>query len=391
MTDSPYSPWPDSIPSLGSLPDIADVPLEAGWFERGKASAVPSAMPDRVRRDRSTLEENDEDDEGPLNPRRPRKRHRLLKTAVVLVVLGFLAAGATAFYTKRQFDSIERVAVANVLAFDGAEGTNYLIVGSDSRENLDPNVDNAAAIFGDGSQDIGGQRTDTIQILRIANDGTQHVLALPRDLYVPIGGNGASNRINAAYALGGPELLISTIEGSLGIPIHHYAEIDFGGFIDLVDAVGGVTIDFPHPAYDLKTGLNVGVAGPATLDSTQALAFVRSRSYTELIDGQPVVDYRSDLGRVKRQQVFLQALFSELNDPRSQLSVLSSLDASTGSLKLDDQISFAEALALANEVRAFQPNNDLDLVVTGTTLSSGAQVLQLDWAASQSTLDFFSR
>ena len=396
MTDHPDSPWPDSVPSLGSLPDIADVPLEAGWFERGKESAVPSAMPDRVKRDRSTLDrstpdQHEEDDEGPYHPRRPRKRHRLLKTAVVLVLLAFLGAGATAFYAQRQFNSIERVAVANVLAFDSAEGTNYLIVGSDSRENLDPNVENAAAIFGDGSQEIGGQRTDTIQILRIANDGTQHVLALPRDLYVRIGGDGAPNRINAAYALGGPELLISTIEGSLGIPIHHYAEIDFGGFIDLVDAVGGVTIDFPYPAYDLKTGLNITEAGPATLDSTQALAYVRSRSYTEVIDGRSVVDYRSDLGRVKRQQAFLQALFSELNDPRSQLSVLADLDASTGSLKLDDQLTFAEALTLANAVRAFEPNNDLDLVVSGTTLSSGAQVLQLDRAASQPTLDFFSR
>ncbi len=146
---------------------------------------------------------------------------------------------------------------------------------------MDRDVDNAAAIFGDGSQEIGGQRTDTIQILRIADDGTQHVLALPRDLYVPLGGDGAANRINAAFAFGGAELLISTVQGSLGIPIHHYAEIDFAGFIELVDAVGGVTIDFPHPAYDTKTGLDVPVAGPATLDSTQALAFVRSRFYTE--------------------------------------------------------------------------------------------------------------
>ncbi len=361
---------------------------------------VPSAMPDRVRRHHryeadpgnDPGRELDNDDDDPAHrPTRPRKKHRLLKMVAVLLFVGFAAAGVTTLYAQRQFNSIERVAVAEVLAFDSSEGTNYLIVGSDSRENLDPDVENAAAIFGDGSQDIGGQRTDTIQILRIANDGTQHVLALPRDLYVPIGGDGAPNRINAAYAFGGPELLITTIEGSLGIPIHHYAEIDFGGFIDLVDAVGGVTIDFAHPAFDLKTGLNVPEAGPATLDSTQALAYVRSRSYTEVIDGQPVLDYRSDLGRVKRQQAFLQALFSKLNDPRSQLSVLADMEASTGSLKLDDQLSFTEVLALANEVRAFEPNNDKDLVVVGTTLASGAQVLLLDQAASQPTLDFFSR
>ena len=406
MNDQPDSPWPDSVPSLAALPDIADVPLEAGWFGRGNPAAVPSAMPDHVRRDQARRtrvdwaredpeefdDDDDDDDDHDLHPsRRPRKKRRLLKTAVVLIVMGFMAAGLTTFYAQRQFNSIERVAVADVLAFDSSEGTNYLIVGSDSRENLDPNVENAGAIFGDGSQDIGGHRTDTIQILRIANDGTQHVLALPRDLYIPIGTTGSSNRINAAYAQGGPELLIATIEGSLGIPIHHYAEIDFGGFIDLVDAVGGVTIDFEHPAFDLKTGLNIPEPGPATLDSTQALAFVRSRSYTEVIDGQQVVDYRSDLGRVKRQQAFLQALFSKLNDPRSQLAVLSSVDASTGALKIDDELSFTEILGLANDVRALEPNNDLDLVVNGTTLSSGAQVLILDQAASQTTLDFFSR
>jgi LCP family protein required for cell wall assembly len=308
----------------------------------------------------------------------------------VLIVLSLLAAAAITVYAQRQFAAIERVPVADLLAPQSPGGTNYLIVGSDSRENLDPNVENAAAIFGDGSQEIAGQRTDTIQILRIADDGSHHVLALPRDLYVPLGGDGGANRINAAYAFGGPELLITTVQGSLGIPIHHYAEIDFAGFIDLVDAVGGVTIDFPHPAYDLKTGLDIGQPGPATLDSTQALALVRSRMYTEVIDGRPVIDPRGDLGRVKRQQIFLQSLFSELRKPGNALSLLADLDTSTGSVKLDDRMSFGDALALAGELRDLDLNTDWDLVVSHWTTSTGAQVLQLDSGASQPTLDFFS-
>lgn len=330
-----------------------------------------------------------QDLEGEQTPQRAGARRFIRVLGLFALLVAVVAAGVLV-YVQRQFSSIERVELSNVLAPASAGGTNYLIVGSDSRENLDRNIENAGAIFGDGSEEIGGQRTDTIQILRIASDGSQHILALPRDLYLPIGGSGARNRLNAAYAFGGAELLIQTIHGSLGIPIHHYVEIDFAGFIDLVDAAGGVTIDFPYPAYDGKTGLNVEVAGPAVLNSAQALAFVRSRSYTEVIDGQAVVDRRGDLGRVKRQQEFLKALFGELNNPRSQIGVLSELGASAGSVKLDNRLSFGDALKLAFDLRGFEPNSEWDLVVANTTTSSGAQVLQFNVAASQATLDFFA-
>lgn len=318
------------------------------------------------------------------------RRGRIGRILGWLLLLGVLVIGGTLVYVQRQFSNIERVAVADLLAGSNPGGTNYLIVGSDSRENLDPNIENAGAIFGDGSEDIGGQRTDTIQILRISNDGTQHILALPRDLYLPIGGDGALNRINAAYAFGGPELLITTVQQSLGIPVHHYAEIDFAGFIGMVDAVGGVTIDFPYPAYDNKTGLNVTEPGPVVLDSAQALAFVRSRVYTEIIDGQPTVDRTGDLGRVKRQQIFLKSLFGEIGDPVGQIGLLRNLDVSAGSLKIDDRLSFADALKLANQLRGFEPNDTWDLVVNNFVAPNGAQVLRLDVGASQPTLDFFS-
>ncbi len=390
------APQPDSSQTLASLPDLADEPLDAPWLRRGRqATDEPPTVETPAVEKAVPSGRTDTDDAGESSahgPKRGRTRgRRVLRASAVIALLGLLVLGGVLIYVQRQFASVERVQLGGVLAPVAVGGTNYLIVGNDSRENLDPNVDNAGAIFGDGTQEVGGQRTDTIQILRIADDGTQHMLALPRDLYVPLGGDGAANRINAAFAFGGPELLIATINGSLGIPIHHYAEIDFAGFIELVDSVGGVTIDFPHPAYDRKSGLDVASPGPATLDSTQALAFVRSRSYTEVIDGQPVVDPRGDLGRVKRQQVFLRSLFGELSDPRSQVSVLWNLDASTGSVKLDDRLSFGDALKLVIELRDFEPNNDWDLVVSNATVANGAQVLQLDNAASQPTLDFFSR
>jgi LCP family protein required for cell wall assembly len=376
----------DLSKGLALLPDLVDEPLDAPWLRRG----ITTSSEETVSSPANQPLDADAADE-PIAPGRKRSRRRRVLIAFgVLAVLLLLAGGGIILYAQRQFEAIERVEVADLLTAASPGGANYLIVGSDSRENLDPNVENAGAIFGDGSQEIGGQRTDTIQILRLSDDGTQHVLALPRDLYVPIGGDGAANRINAAYAFGGAELLLSTVQESLGIPIHHYAEIDFAGFIEMVDAVGGVTIDFPYPAYDGKTGLDVPVAGPTTLDSAQALAFVRSRVYTELIDGQPVIDPRGDLGRVKRQQIFLRSLFGELSDPGSFASVLTNLDTSTGSVKLDDRLSFGEALSLANELRSLELNSDWDLVVNHATTGSGAQVLRLDTAASQATLDFFS-
>ncbi|NNF55619.1 MAG: hypothetical protein HKN03_14385 [Acidimicrobiales bacterium] len=373
---------------LASLPDLRDEPLDAPWLRRGRSASDMTGVIDRVPQTIPAVPEvNPTTDDAPTP--KVKKRRRWPRVLLGLTLLLALAVGGTGLYVKRQFDGIERVAVRPLLAAPSPGGTNYLIVGTDSRENLDPNIENAAAIFGDGSVDFGGQRTDTIQILRINDDGTQHVLALPRDLYVPIGG-GERNRINAAFAFGGAELLIQTIEGSLGIPIHHYAEVDMAGFIDLVDAVGGVTIEFPYPAYDLKTGLNVP-AGPVELNSAQALSYVRSRTYTEVIDGQNVVDPRGDLGRVKRQQAFLQALAAELESPRNGLSLLTNLETPLGSFRIDDSMSFTEAASLANKLRGLDLNDEWDLVVSHYTTPTGAQVLALDSEASQPSLSFFSR
>src|SRR5699024_9148202 len=101
---------------------------------------------------------------------------------------------------------------------------------------------------------------------------------LPRDLYVPIPGSG-SGRINEAIEIGGPELLIETIRDYLGIPINHYAQVDFYGFRRLVAAIDGVEVWFPNPARDTMSDLNVPEAGCVRLDPDNALGFVRSRAF----------------------------------------------------------------------------------------------------------------
>ena len=291
------------------------------------------------------------------------------------------------FLGWRQFQAIDRVEVADVLSPTGGGFTNYVLVGSDSRAGVDPTNPNAGVIFGDGVQ--GGanepQRTDTIVVLRVGG-GTAQMMALPRDLYIPIADTGSTQRINTAIQ-GGPARLIRTIQQSLGVPVHHYVEIDFAGFIGLVDAVGGITIDFPHPATDARSGLWVENAGPNRLDGDQALAYVRSRHYEEWIDGRWVSDPTSDLGRVQRQQTFIRTLMGELGDSRNPVTLLRSGSAMSGNLRMDDRMGFLDALRFARRMSALDPETVVLPTVPHRT-SGGAAVLLLGPGAEESLARF---
>jgi LCP family protein required for cell wall assembly len=267
----------------------------------------------------------------------------LLPLALVLVALGGL------LYARSVFNRIEKIPLADVLS-TGGEGTNYLIVGSDSRD-VEDLVD--AGLDPAGFEDGGGQRSDTMLLLRFV-DGEALMLSIPRDLYVPIAGTDGSGKINAAYN-GGPERLILTVQQSLGVPIHHYMEVDFVSFAKLVDSLGGITIDFPHPAFDLNSGLDVRQAGPNHLDGPQALAFVRARHYVEIIDGQEQPDPSADLGRVQRQQQFLKAVFGELGTSKNPLTLARAASATTGGLRIDDTLGLFEAMRFAWRLRSLDP------------------------------------
>jgi LCP family protein required for cell wall assembly len=182
----------------------------------------------------------------------------------------------------------------------------FLVVGSDSREGLDDLTNFGAA---------GGERSDVIMMVRLDTEGRAQMLSVPRDLWVDIPGKG-KNKINAAYAFGGPQLLIETLKQELGVEINHYVEIDFVGFMNLVDEVGGIDIFFPNPARDKSSGLNVD-AGMQRLNGKQALAYARSRKYQELQNGKWVGVDANDIGRTMRQQEVIRAIMSELKSPSS--------------------------------------------------------------------------
>jgi LCP family protein required for cell wall assembly len=273
----------------------------------------------------------------------------LLLTTLLLPLLLLAVAVGGFLYGRNIFNKIDRVQVSQVLT-PAVDGTNYLIVGSDTR---DPAAIKAAGLNPGAFEDGGGSRSDTILLLRFFG-GKAYMLSIPRDLYVPIAGTGASHKINSAYG-GGPTRLIQTVQQSLGIPIQHYVEVDFVSFALLVDALHGVTIDFPYPAYDRNTGLDVKTAGPVQLDGPQALAFVRSRHYFNVVNGRPQPDATGDLGRVHRQQEFLTAVLGKLGHSKNPFTIARAASNASHGLRVDDKLGFLDAARLAIKLRGLHP------------------------------------
>lgn len=247
----------------------------------------------------------------PSGPRPPRRRRRfgpgkILLTLLVLFVV-FLAG--VWIYLDTSIKRTEAFAnLSNRPA--AASGTNWLIVGSDSRDGLTPEQEKQLAT-GDSAAAGSGTRTDTIMIAHLPDNSTKPtLLSLPRDSQVTIPGHG-KNKINAAFSIGGAPLLVQTVEGATGLHIDHYAEIGFGGFANIVDAIGGVDMCIDKPMHDDMTNVSIA-AGCQKLDGPHALGFVRMRHS----DATP----RSDLDRVENQRKFIGALASGIASPGTLLN-----------------------------------------------------------------------
>jgi LCP family protein required for cell wall assembly len=209
-----------------------------------------------------------------------------------LVVYPVLLA-ITAWTNLGRTDALPESSVADT------PGTTYLVVGSDSRQNL-----SKAERKRLGTGGVAGQRTDTIMLLHVPDGGGPKVLlSIPRDSYVRIPGHGR-NKINAAYAFGGEALLVKTVEQATGLHVDTYAETGLGGFADVVDAVGGVEVCVKRALKDAKAHINVK-KGCQTMDGKTALGYARAR-YS---------DPRGDLGRVERQRQVLAAIAKKTFSP----------------------------------------------------------------------------
>jgi LCP family protein required for cell wall assembly len=273
-----------------------------------------------------------------------RRRRNLLRTLAVVVALLVVLAGAGAVYGYHYADRLVakgKRPVANLTPARSGQPMNILLVGSDSRAGL-----SRRQLGRIQTDQVEGGRTDTIMVLHVSPRRDKVVLvSLPRDLRTRI--NGHTDKINAAFALGGPDLLVKTVEQTTGLAINHYVEIDFAGFLKVVDALGGITLcnRSGHRLDDSYANLHMA-PGCQNMGGVQALAFVRARH----------VD--SDFGRIGRQQEFMRALVAKLESKGNLFNLpklLHIADLATDHLKTDHTLSTGTAIGLARRLRKLDP------------------------------------
>jgi len=278
-----------------------------------------------------------------MTERTSRQRRQVWLVAAALVIV-LSAAGYTGVgrALDSRLDGVRReLSLTSTLAEPNDQFINFLLVGSDSRAGADPNDPDYGNVGGEG--DVQGRRSDTLIVVNVEkSSGIISLLSIPRDLWVTIGDSENTERINVAYREGAP-VVVRTVTRALGIPIHHYLEIDFQGFKDLVDAVGGVTVCVEWPTRDRNTGLYIK-PGCKNLNGVQSLAYARSRYFEEKVDGQWRVDGTSDIGRGKRQRLFTALLMQTavnrtLGDPFRAGTIM---DGATGALLVDERLDLLE-------------------------------------------------
>lgn len=315
---------------------------------------------------------------------------RLLIIVNINVVLGCLTAAAGLAWFREEFAGVQRIAFSQgALSEQRTESQpmNILLVGVDRAAGLE---DDDPVLIGRNQKSL---LTDTMMVLRIVPDEQRAaLLSIPRDLWVPLAGLDRNGRINSAMAYGGPETLIRTIREYLGIPIHHYMEVDFLGFEKMVAAVDGVPVYFDKPMRDGNTGLHVLETGCVNLDPVQALSYVRSRHAQFMVDGRWKSDPTSDFGRVERQQEFVRLAMRRAiaKGFRNPVVLRQLINVGQQNVKFDTQLTLGAIVDLALQFRSFDPD-DLETYTlpTSSAMKGAAAVLELREEEAQDTLDVF--
>ncbi|WP_165970529.1 LCP family protein [Actinomadura sp. 6K520] len=230
-------------------------------------------------------------------------------------------------------------------------GENWLLIGSDRRADM-PWM---------------GARADAIMLVHLSGDGDRvSVIAIPRDGWVPVPGHGTT-KINAAFAYGGPALLIRTVEQLTKVRVDHYAALDFGGFVEMTDALGGVDVTVTKRTHDPMHN-RTWEAGDHHLDGVEALDFVRQR--WNLPAG--------DLDRIKRQQAFLQALADKALDTRNPIKIDRFIRAASRSVTVDGTVTSGTLRGLARRLLDTSTLEYLTTPVKGPAARGDQSVVLLD-------------
>ncbi len=294
-----------------------------------------------------------------------RKRRRKLVIAiavVVLLLLPLLYGVAVAFVAN---NNIARAPVAGLGS--GAGPMHVLVVGSDSRAGM---TEEERIALTTGSAE--GERTDTIFVMSVEG-GKVGLLAFPRDLFVERC-DGSTGRINAAMQIDGAGCLVDTVSQLSGLSISHFLSVNFLGFRDIVDAVGGVEVCLDKAIADRDAGIDLP-AGCQTLEGTEALGYVRVRK----ID--------NDLERIKRQQGFLKALASRILAPKTLLNPARTFETASNigsALTADEGLGPVDLARIAWGMRGLATGSAVTETVPATPANrGGAAVLIPDLDAAQ--------
>ena len=228
-----------------------------------------------------------------------RRKVKLPGCGAVLALVIALLIGSVLIADAR----LNRTAAMPDQQISGTSGTNWLLVGSDSRTGLS---EKDVERLGTGG-DLGTVRTDTIMLMHLPLRGKPTLVSIPRDSYVPVPGYGY-DKINAAFSIGGPQLLVETVEQNTGLHVDRYAEIGMGGLAGVVDAAGGVEICVAEPIDDPLANINLQ-PGCQEMDGPTALGYVRTRATAQ-----------GDLDRVARQREFMTTLVTRVLSPSVYLN-----------------------------------------------------------------------
>jgi LCP family protein required for cell wall assembly len=278
-----------------------------------------------------------------------RQRVQLLVLSAVSALTLAIATGAWAV-TSYVSSSLHRVD-AGTTGTPASGPVNILVAGIDTRSGLSRHEEVELHVGDDVSMN-----SDTLMLVHIpASHDSVQVVSLPRDSWVDIPGHGM-NKINAAVGIGGPALMVKTVEQATGLVINDYVEVDFLGFVKVIDALGGVDICLPYAVDDSYSGLHMS-AGEHHVDGVTALAFARDRHSFAL----------SDLARIDDQQQLLSTMLLEainsgvLANPFRLQAFLSAVAAS---VTVDDGFNLVR---LADELRGIRSQ---DVTFTTVPLAS---------------------
>jgi LCP family protein required for cell wall assembly len=316
------------------------------------------------------------------------------KKAVVgllsLIVLLVAVAGGGYAYLWYRYNQINKIHISDEVAVQNGGPFTILVIGSDTR------VGESAAgakAFGSSSL-VTGQRSDVVQLWRVTPSTKQiQIVSIPRDTVVSMLGAdkaqyGTYNRINSSYNSGADQL-VKTITANFGIPINHVVQVDFEGFQNAVNALGGIYLDFNYPAKDAYSGLNITTPGCQLLNGAQALGVARARHYQYYQNGYWHYDPTSDFGRIQRQDTFIKSMMSAAKSKVNPLTVNAFIGSIHQGVQIDDGFGLNELIGLALDYHSYDP-----ALLAGQTLPtlpvSGfgglGDVLTVDQPAAQQML-----